>query len=196
MTDYFALLDQPRRPWLDLDALKQAFHQKSLTEHPDAQAPGGSANDAEATFALLNEAHQTLQDPKRRLQHLVALQGHAPTARFDSVPPDIADLFPVIAQVTQDAERLGEKAANATSALSRSLLASELVHVRDRVESLLARLTSLQAEADSELQRINGGFDEHDSDTVAALHRLYVRYSFLQRWLAQLNEHSARLNSL
>ena len=196
MTDYFALLDQPRRPWLDQDALKQAFHQKSLTEHPDAQASGGSVSEAEATFAVLNEAHQTLQDPKRRLQHLLALEGHGQTARFSSVPNDIADLFPAIAEATQDAERVTGKAGGATTALGRSLLASELGQVRDRLESLIGRLASLEAEADSELRRISEAFDEHDPETASTLERLYVRYSFLQRWVAQLNEHFARLNSL
>ena len=38
MIDYFALLDQPRAPWLDPDKLKDSYHQKTLQAHPDAQA--------------------------------------------------------------------------------------------------------------------------------------------------------------
>ena len=37
MIDYFALLDQPRVPWLDLNELKNAYYQKTLQAHPDAQ---------------------------------------------------------------------------------------------------------------------------------------------------------------
>ena len=38
MIDYFALLDQPQAPWLDLAELKDAYHKKTLQAHPDAQA--------------------------------------------------------------------------------------------------------------------------------------------------------------
>jgi DnaJ-domain-containing protein 1 len=193
MTDYFALLDQPRRPWLDPEALKQAYHEKTLRQHPDAQASASAAADVEAKFARLNEAHQTLQDPKLRLQHLLALEGQAVTSRFDAVPADLADLFPAIASVTQDATRVSEKAASATSALSRSLLAPELVQVRNRIATLLETLSHLQAAADAELQRISVMFRECDDATAVTLHRLRVRYSYLRRWIAQLEEHRTAL---
>ena len=187
MTDYFALLDQPRRPWLDSDALKEVFQRKTLREHPDAQASAAGTGDAEAAFALINTAHQSLQDPKLRLQHLLALEGHAPTSRFEAVPEEIADLFPAIAAVTQDATQLAEKTANAASALSRSLLAGEVMDVRNRIETLLATLIRLHAEADAKLEQLSAGY-QSNAETLSAIHRLYIRYSYLRRWIAQLEE--------
>ena len=35
MADYFALLDEPRRPWLDPEELKAKFHALTATVHPD-----------------------------------------------------------------------------------------------------------------------------------------------------------------
>ena len=35
MTDHFATLGEPRRPWLDAEALKEKFHRLSGTVHPD-----------------------------------------------------------------------------------------------------------------------------------------------------------------
>ncbi len=182
MTDYFALLNQPRRPWLDPDQLKQAFHERTLQAHPDAHASSASA---EADFALINEAYQTLLDPKRRLQHLLSLAGNAP-ARFDTVPEELAQLFPALMDVTQQARQATQTAATATSALSRSLLTAERLQTQRRVDELLRRLQELQAAADTELQSVN-------VDATADLHRLYVRYSYLQRWAAQLAEHRAAL---
>jgi len=49
MTDYFALLEQPRAPWLDPAELKEVFHRKTLEQHPDAGAAG-----PENDFAKLN----------------------------------------------------------------------------------------------------------------------------------------------
>jgi DnaJ-domain-containing protein 1 len=196
MTDLFALLDQRRRPWLDPEALRAAFHERTLRQHPDAQASCADGSSADADFARINEAFQTLSDPKLRLQHLLALAGHASTSRFDSVPANIADLFPAIAQVTQEATRVAEKAAGATSALSRSLLTGEIVQVRNRITALLATLTQLQAEADAELQQLDAAFTEEDEVAMAALQRLYVRYSYLRRWMAQLEEHRTALATM
>ena len=193
MTDYFALLDQRRRPWLDSEGLKQAFHRKTLSDHPDAQRSAPDVAYAEAGFAQINDAYHTLQDPKLRLQHLLALEGHTAASRFDSVPDEIADLFPAIAAVTQDAVAVSEKATQATSALSRSLLTAERVQVRSRVDTLLERLRELQSAADTELQELSAVFEASGADTIGALHRLYVRYSYLRRWIGQLEEHQIRL---
>ena len=35
MPDYFALLNEPRRPWLDADLLKQKFLALASDLHPD-----------------------------------------------------------------------------------------------------------------------------------------------------------------
>ena len=35
MTDAFALLEFPRQPWLEPDALKTAFLERSTVTHPD-----------------------------------------------------------------------------------------------------------------------------------------------------------------
>ena len=54
MIDYFALLDQPQAPWLDLTELKDAYHKKTLQAHPDAQT--NPSEESDANFANLNEA--------------------------------------------------------------------------------------------------------------------------------------------
>ncbi|MFL6542144.1 MAG: hypothetical protein ACJ8I9_03160 [Chthoniobacterales bacterium] len=83
MTDYFAVLDQPRSAWLDVAALKEKFHERARTEHPDA----GGAN-----FEELNIAYRTLADPKSRLAYLLELTGAKPAAVTEP-PADLVDLF-------------------------------------------------------------------------------------------------------
>jgi len=183
MTDYFALLHQPRTPWLDPDQLKQAFHAQTLQEHPDAHTASTSA---EANFALINDAYQTLLDPKRRLQHLLSLAGNAPVGRFETVPEELAQLFPALMDVTQRAQQATQTSAAATNALSRSLLAAGRLEARRRLDELEQTLQKLQTAADTELQNVS-------VEATADLHRLYVRYSYLQRWIAQLEEHGAAL---
>jgi len=45
MTDYFALLDEPRRPWLDVSSLKQKFLARSSEVHPDRGVRVGAGFD-------------------------------------------------------------------------------------------------------------------------------------------------------
>ena len=72
MTDCFALLDEPRRPWLDPDLLKRKFVALSATEHPD-RAHSGTAQEkqvAQEHFAELTVAYNRLKEPKERLKPL------------------------------------------------------------------------------------------------------------------------------
>ncbi len=190
MTDYFALLDQPRTPWLDGDELKQAFHARSLQLHPDARRDGAASDDA---FAQLNEAYQVLQDPKRRIQHLLALAGHA-ASRDSSVPRDIADLFPLVATVTQEAEALAPKIEGATTPLARSLLKAQTLGVRTRIADTLQRVRQLHDAADAELRRFGPGAGFGEAEW-GKLHELYLRFSYLSRWIAELEEKQVRLPS-
>jgi curved DNA-binding protein CbpA len=184
MTDYFALLDQPRRPWLDADELKQAFHAKSRELHPDV------AESASAGFAQLNEAYQVLQDPKRRIQHLLTLEGRAP-ARNSAVPRDIADLFVVVAELTQTADGLAQKMATATSPLSRSLVTPQILRLQNRIAETLQRLAELHDAADAALRRLSAGAVSEIEWTQ--LDELYLRFSYLGRWLGELQEKQVRL---
>ena len=185
MTDYFALLNQPRQPWLDSDELKQAFHAKSMQSHPDVAA---ATDDA---FAQLNEAYQVLLDPKRRIQHLLGLEQREPP-RDRSVPADIADLFPVVAETTHAADALAQKMEAATNPLSRSLLKPQILAVQSRLADTLQRLGQLRGSADAELLRLNGAVPLAEAEW-AQLHDLFLRFSYLTRWIAELEEKQLRL---
>ena len=69
-TDYFALLGEPRRPFLDPERVKETFHRLSLCQHPDQQQDGDPSGGDD--FARLNQAQQVLREPKARLKHLLA----------------------------------------------------------------------------------------------------------------------------
>ncbi|KAL8829286.1 MAG: hypothetical protein Q9191_002095 [Dirinaria sp. TL-2023a] len=59
---------------IDLERLKREFLQLQAKAHPDRHAGADKAR-AEGTSALINEAYKTLQDPLRRAQYLLSLQG-------------------------------------------------------------------------------------------------------------------------
>jgi curved DNA-binding protein CbpA len=186
MTDYFALLDQPRRPWLDTEELKQAFHAKALHAHPDARAQHGNAGSSNEVFAQLNEAHQVLQDPKRRIHHLLSLIGHPPDRAAGTTPPTIEELFPLVAAATQQASVVVQKSAVATNALSRSLLKAELQKATQQVNVVYDRVLELQERAIGELQQLDGVWNGGDRAHIAQLSALHLQFSYVNRWLSEL----------
>ena len=132
MIDYFALLDQPRRPWLDPDELKNTYYRKTLLAHPDAQTTRPRAAGTDTTFTSLNEAYQVLQDPRRRLHHLLSLEGAAPSSTDETIPQHLHDLFPAVGALTQRANPLLEKIRTTSNRLSRSLLKPQILEVQRR----------------------------------------------------------------
>jgi curved DNA-binding protein CbpA len=190
MIDYFALLDQPRAPWLDPANLKEAYHRKTLQTHPDTAATGGSGQG----FAELNEAYQILQDPKRRLHHLMELEGYAPSSPNQALPQELHDLFPTIGALSQRAERLQEKMQTASNALSRSLLMPELLELQKETKEIREKIQTLSDASLTQLRVINARWANSPADEITALSRLYFVFAYLTRWSAQLDEIAFQLS--
>ena len=180
MTDYFALLDQARAPWLDPATLKEVFHRKTLEQHPD------SARGAEGAFAELNEAYQVLQDPKRRLHHLLSLENRAPSPN-QAVPADLQELFLEIGALHQGAAQLLEKMRAASNPLSKSLLKADVVAAQNDVRELRAKVRELHDAAEQQLRQTA-------TTQIGEISLLYQRFAYLGRWAAQLDELAFQLS--
>ena len=174
MTDYFALLEQPRAPWLDPEALKEVFHRKTLEQHPD------SARGAGGGFAELNEAYQVLQDPKRRLHHLLSLENSAPSAQ-QAVPQELQEVFLQIGALNQRTTQVLAKMRAASNPLSKSLLKADVVAAQKEAGELRERVRQLNDAAEERLRRTK-------TEDIEELLLLYQRFAYLGRWSAQLDE--------
>ncbi len=191
MTDYFALLGQRRAPWLDPAALKEAYHRQTLQSHPDTAMP-----DRAHDFAELNEAYQVLQDPKRRLHHLLSLENGAPPSANQAISQELQELFLLIGALTQRATALQEKIRTASNALSRSLLKSQIVEVQKKVDSLREKIRNLNDTAIEQLREINSAWQHDREGQFAALSDLYSTFAYVGRWSAQLDELAFQLAQL
>jgi curved DNA-binding protein CbpA len=194
MIDYFALLDQPHLPWLDPDELKNTYHRKTLQAHPDAQASRPAADATDATFARLNEAYQVLQDPKRRLHHLLSLEGSVPSSTDQTVPKQLHDLFPAVGALTQRANVLLEKIRATSNALSRSLLKPQILEVQNEAKEVRARIQDLSDESLNQLHQINAAWTKNPAEQIEDLSDLYFAFAYLTRWSAQLDELTFQLS--
>ena len=192
MTDYFALLDHPRAPWLDPASLKDAYHRKTLQTHPDTAA----TDQTEVSFVELNEAYQVLQDPKRRLQHLLELEDCAPSSTEQMVPQELHDFFPAIGALTQRANLLLERLKTASNALSRSLLKPELLQLQKETSELREKIQVLSDVSLGQLRDLNSRWLTNRSEEIKPLSHLYLIFAYLTRWSAQLDEIAFQLGAL
>ncbi len=194
MTDYFTLLNQPRRPWIDPEQVKQAFHARALQVHPDAQLQQNTEPSSDALFAQLNQAYQVLQDPKRRLEHLLTLEGQTPDRAPATTPPAIEELFPTVAAATHRAAAVVQQSAAATNLLARTLLMSQLQNANSDLDTVRGKVRALRNNAIDRLQRLDrswsGGIDEQ----LEQLGLLYLELSYTTRWLSELEEKQLQLS--
>ena len=188
MTDHFALLGQPRVPWLDATELKEAFHRKTLQAHPDVATSNETGD-----FTMLNEAYQTLQDPKRRLHHLLSLENSTPSSAPQAIPAELADLFPVIGTMTQRANVLLQKMEATSNALAHSLLRRELIQVQAELKTLREKIEILSNESLAHLRQMNSEWAKNPAQKISGLSELYFRFAYLGRWSAQLDELALKL---
>ena len=190
MTDYFALLGEVRRPWIDSNKLKQKYHQLTLQLHPDRGSRNQTSEDTDS-LAELNEAFRVLQDPKLRLQHLLMLENAAPVAAR-SVPPALANLFWDTGASLKNLDAILEKQSS-TSRLTQALGKSEIADAEMRTREILDRLRSLYNEALDKVRRTDPLWLADPAAHLSTLVDLYDSFSYLSRLIEQVNERLLRL---
>src|SRR5215510_3571265 len=119
MNDCFALLNEPRRPWLDADLLKQKFLSLSATFHPDRvhNASQEEKNSAQQRFSEINAAYHRLRDPKERLLHFLELElGHKLTDT-QKIAPELAVFFNQMHSICSESDALLREKQAVTSPL-------------------------------------------------------------------------------
>ncbi|HWD19168.1 MAG TPA: hypothetical protein VHB20_07800 [Verrucomicrobiae bacterium] len=190
--DYFALLDQPRLPWLDPDALKTKFHALSNAAHPDRIHEASAAEKETATkhYAELNAAYHCLREPKDRLAHLLELSLGRRPADIQN-PAGAADLFFAIAPAAQGADQFLRQRGQAASPLARAQLYAVGLEWSDKLMQLQSRLTQRREILEAELKHMSAAWPT--APALDRLSQLYGEFSFLKRSSEQIHERLSRL---
>jgi len=185
MPDYFAMLHQPRRPWLDAEALKEHFHRETAMRHPDVSGVGDHGD-----FAALNAAYAILRDPSSRLRHLLELEDPERLAPSHAVPPALADLFMRIAAFRHALDVFRKKEAAASGALALALLAGEKLALSRQGATVRADLEADYNAAMETLRAIDSDWekDPRPADAGERLAALHHQCAYLSKWRSQLAE--------
>lgn len=197
--DYFALLQQPRQPWLDEAALKAAFLRLAAACHPDKT----SGPDATARTAELNAAYHCLLDPKERLLHLLELESGAKPRDVQSIPPGAMDLLMEIGQLCRETDLFLTSRENRASPLARAQLFAQGLEWTDKLNQMRERIDAQRMERQAELKSMNASWQSAPPPGTAGraaalplekLEQICRTLSYLARWSGQIQERLVRLS--
>jgi len=196
MTDNFSLLNEPRRPWLEPEELKQKFLALSATVHPDRSHNLSEAEreQAQQHYTELNAAYICLRDPRNRLRHLLELERGSAPRDIQQIPQDLMNVFMEVSQLCRQADAF----LTAKDKVSSPLLK---VQMFERGQEWMEKLRHLQNSVNSrreslveELKVINAKWKPAaSSNPLERLENLYRLFSYFDRWLAQIQERLTQL---
>jgi hypothetical protein len=200
MTDNFALLNEPRRPWLDADLLKQKFFVLASGAHPDRIHDASESEKAEVTkrYAQLNSAFNCLAEPKLRLLHLLELELGAKPKDIQTIPAALADLFAEVANSCRNADVFLAEKRQATSPLVQ-------VQFFERGQDWITKLNILQRKLNDLREQLTGELKSLDAqwgvaggsarrEILPKLEELYRLFSYFNRWNNQIQERVVQLS--
>ena len=201
MTDYFALFNVPRRPWLEVDALKQAFLVRAAGLHPDKLHSEGAAarSDAAKSFAELNAAYHCLGEPKSRLLHLLQLELGARPEDIQQIPAALADQFAAVAAACRNADGFLAERNRVTSPLLQVQWFERGQAWVEKLNALQHELNSLHGQFLDQLKTLDEKWMRRDAvdrpQLLAEAEQLYRQFGYFNRWNQQIQERVARLST-
>jgi DnaJ-domain-containing protein 1 len=205
MTDNFDLLNEPRLPWIDSDALKQKFFPLSAPFHPDRVHGGTDAEkfSANQRYAELNAAYNCLREPKERLLHLIELESGKKPSDIQKIPPGTMDLFVEVGQTCRDADAFLAEKSKVTSPLLKVQLFERGQEWTDKLNALQQKINSKRDELSTELREMNsvwksapqnGSPDRVGALPLERLEQIYRIFSYIARWSEQIQERVVQLS--
>ena len=204
MTDYFLLLNEPRRPWVDAEVLKIKFLALTGEIHPDRFHNASDAEKAVANtrYTELNAAYQTLRSTKDRLLHLITLETGGKPKEIQNIPAGAMELFVEVGQICKQLDYFLLEKGKMQSPIVKAQLFQRGLEWTDEVQSLQERLKEQQAVLEEELQLMNalwekapapGEAERMPSLPLARLEDIYRSFSYLNKWSSQLQERFTQL---
>jgi hypothetical protein len=197
--DYFALLNEPRRPWLEPEALKTKFLARAAEAHPDKQQAESDAEKLVANryYAELNAAYHCLVEPKSRLLHLLELEQGAKPRDIQQIPDALANVFAEVAATCRNTDDFLSEKNKAISPLLQVQLFERSQEWVERLRVLQTRLAGWHVKLVEELKRLDAAWISQSGDRTALLNRLeelYRLFGYFNRWNSQIQERIVQLS--
>src|SRR5712692_7651157 len=183
MTDHFALLNEPRRPWLDADLLKAKFLELCAELHPD-RVHGASEEERQRVnqrFLELNSAYNCLREPKCRLRHLLELESGVKPKEVQEIPAETMELFLQTGQLCRQVDAFLAERAQVTSPLLKVKMFERAQEWTDKLNAAFRAINAKLAGLNAELKEMNSATGPLP---LQRLEIVYRDFSYLARWAA------------
>lgn len=196
--NFFEVLGQPTRPWLDPKNLHAAYLARIAAVHPDHAALRTTLDadqDAAAT-ARLNRAFQILSEPRSRLQHLLQCVG---VSAATAPPPEVAGYFFELAQTLSEADSRISKLGLQTSPLLKARQFAETSSLLEKLELHAARVASWLGQGERSIEALDAEWPSvlptpNDPVIVPRLRAVHATLSFASKWAGQIQERRLKLS--
>lgn len=203
--DAFAVLEEPRRPWLDPDALKAKFLVLAEKLHPDRVHESSEEAKQAAThrYTAVNAAYQCLREPRDRLRLLLELERGGKPSGIEQVPAATMDLFLRIGQLCRNVDSFLSQRSQVTSPLLKVQMFELGMEWTDQLNELQRMLQAERAALEENLKEMNVAWDNApglDSPEragtlpLAQLEDIYRSLSYLARWTSQCQDRIVQLS--
>lgn len=201
--DNFALLEEPRRPWVEVEALKAKFLALSSSAHPDRIHAGSEQEKKAATerYAALNAAYNCLRETKERLGHLLELELRAKPGDVQKIPSASMDLFMTVGNTLREVDDFLAQRAKITSPLMKVQIFEQAMEWTDRLNELQRRINGNRDGLLEELRGMNGAWDSAPIGPerlgalpLTRLEEIYRAMSFIGRWTEQIQQRIVQLS--
>jgi DnaJ-domain-containing protein 1 len=196
MADHFILLNEPRRPWLEPDELKQKFLALSATVHPDRvhNLSEAERQQAQQRYTELNAAYNCLRDPRNRLRHLLELERGSAPKDIQQIPQDLMNVFMEVSQVCRQADAFLAAKGKVSSPLLKVQMFERGQEWTEKLRHLLNSVSARRESLVEELKMIDARWSQSaNSNPLERLENLYRLFSYFDRWLAQIQERLTQL---
>jgi DnaJ-domain-containing protein 1 len=197
MTDYFALFDEHRRPWIEPETLKAKFLALSAKTHPDRshQASDGDRLSANRDFTALNSAYNCLREPKDRLRHLLQLETGGKPADIRPVEGGLMDWHFEVGSLCKSADAVIAQNHSANSPLAKVRHFERAQEEIEKLSAMRARLDGMRVELLAEVQAMNPAWESAAAEKpLARLDEIYRLLGYLGKWTEQIQERTVQLS--
>jgi DnaJ-domain-containing protein 1 len=197
MTDYFALLNEPRLPWMDEDLLKKKFLDLSSQAHPDRvhQSSKSMQEEVGARYLELNTAYNCLRDPKCRLRHLLELESGKKPADVQNIPPELVDFAFEIGRSCKATDALLEEKNKASSAILRIQFFERGQQFTEKLQALQRKINERRDVLITELKLSNNAWEsDGKTQTLSRIEEIYRLLGYFTRWTEQIQERIVELS--
>lgn len=205
VTDSFALLNEPRRPWLDLDALQARFLALSSRVHPDrvhnaSREEQSAANDE---FAQFNAAYNCLRELKSRLRHLLELEKGEKLEGLQRVTNQGSEIYFKAGLLCRQVDAFLKEKAHTTSPLHKVQIFQRAQEWIDQIQAFKSTLSLRHRELEARIEELNTAWENAPAPgtpnraeqlPLRDLEEIFREISYAERWIGQMQERWVELS--